>query len=1021
MSEVILKSLLRLFAVVARQDEVTRQEREQVRLFLREHLNESKIELYLSLFDEYAGTVASVEGADEAYNINRICAEINLGLTQKQKYIVVLELVRLVLADDTITPREDDLLKLICKSFNVSNENLESIKTFLAGKESAHLDHPALLIVDGMDDTAFKHALHIKRNHLKGFIEFLYISEAELYLVKYIGMSEVYLNGVPFRSGSIQVLSVGSTLRWDKDEPIYYGDVLSRFKRLNVSERISFEGKDIHFKFKNGGIGLQEINLAEESGNLVALMGASGSGKSTLLHVLNGSEKPTRGKVLINGIDIHKEPEKIEGVIGFVPQDDLLIEDLTVYQNLYYAAKLCFSDLDEASIDSLVMKTLEDLGLAERKDLKVGSPLQKTISGGQRKRLNIGLELLREPAILFCDEPTSGLSSRDSENIIDLLKELALKGKLVFAVIHQPSSDIFKKFDRLLILDTGGYQIYYGNPVDAIVYFKRAIDMINSEMGECFECGNVNPEQIFNIIETKVINEYGQFTNERKMLPEQWFKLYQLYKKIGGHTLASVSSKPVKSTLRIPGRLKQTKLFSLRDVQAKIHNRQYMIINLLEAPVLAFILAFIVRFYNVDDKLLSGYVFAKNLNLPAYLFMSVIVALFMGLTVSAEEIIRDRKILKREAFLHLSRSSYLMSKIGILFLLSAIQTLSFVIVGNYILEIRGMLLEHWLIMFTVSCFANVLGLNISSGFNSAVTIYILIPLLIIPQLILSGVVVKFDKLNPVIGNTATVPFVGDLMASRWAFEAGMVTQFKDNRYEQKFYYLDKIMADADYKKIYYIPELETKLQFCLNNLNTQDDDLKRKLIKDLDLLRNEIRREAEWVERDHYEWIDNIAVNRFDSTTYSEAINFLGNLRRLYINRYNKADGEKEKKISQMTDTPEKAKSYAALRDGYRNEAIADFVKNLTETHRIIEKDGKLIQKIYPIYKDPDPDHFIDFDAQFYMPKKHFLNRNIDTLFFNTGVIWSMSFVLMLTLYFDLLRRVIDGIGNLSNPLNRRM
>ncbi len=190
-----------------------------------------------------------------------------------------------------------------------------------------------------------------------------------------------------------------------------------------------------------------------------------------------------------------------------------------------------------------------------------------------------------------------------------------------------------------------------------------------------------------------------------------------------------------------------------------------MVINLLEAPLLAFILAFIVRYYNSDDTILSGYVFSKNPNLPAYLFMSIIVALFMGLTVSAEEIIRDRKILKREAFLHLSRSSYIFSKISILVFLSAIQTLTFVLVGNYILEIKGMFLHHWFIFFTTACFANLLGLNISSGFDSAVTIYILIPLLLIPHLILSGVVVKFDKLNPVVGNTETVPVAGDLMAS----------------------------------------------------------------------------------------------------------------------------------------------------------------------------------------------------------------------------------------------------------------
>src|SRR6185295_5355042 len=180
------------------------------------------------------------------------------------------------------------------------------------------------------------------------------------------------------------------------------------------------------------------------------------------------------------------------------------------------------------------------------------------------------------------------------------------------------------------------------------------------------------------------------------------------------------------------------------------------------------------------------------------------------------------------------------SKMGILFTISAIQTLLFEVVGSAILEIKGMLFEHWMILFTASCFANVLGLNISSAFNSAVTIYILIPILLIPQLILSGVVVKFDKLNPTIGNTATVPFVGDLMASRWAFEAAMVTQFKDNKFEKEFYKYDKVMANSDYQKVYFIPELETKLQYCLSNYRSNDQEAQRKVVKDLDLVYREV-------------------------------------------------------------------------------------------------------------------------------------------------------------------------------------
>src|SRR3990170_7481876 len=187
-----------------------------------------------------------------------------------------------------------------------------------------------------------------------------------------------------------------------------------------------------------------------------------------------GLVEPSQGHILVNGFDINTQKDKIHGVIGYVSQDDLLIEELTVYQNLYYNAKLCFATFTEEQIHKRVMEVLENLGLDQRKDLPVGNPLDKTISGGQRKRLNIALELIREPAVLFLDEPTSGLSSRDSENIMDLLKELASKGKLIFVIIHQPSSDIYKMFDKILILDVGGKPIYYGNPVEAVMYFKKA-------------------------------------------------------------------------------------------------------------------------------------------------------------------------------------------------------------------------------------------------------------------------------------------------------------------------------------------------------------------------------------------------------------------------------------------------------------------------------------------------------------------------------------------------------------------
>lgn len=1015
MSEPLLRAILRLFAVVAKEGDVTRQERDQIRNFLLEHLTQSSVQSYLNFFDELIAhpqtSIADVE------KIKQLCYQINPELTQKQKIIIILDLVSIIQADGHISETEELFVNTIGESFKINQSEIDAIKVFVLGQKVRELDHDHMLIVDASKEPGLVNAKHLIREHLNGFLAILYVEEHGIYFMKYSGHSDVYLNGVPLKSGKIRVLAVGSLLRWDKDDPVYYGEIQNEFKKVGDYSRTTFEARDITYQFRNGKLGLRNVSLAEESGKLIALMGASGAGKSTLLHVLNGSEKPSSGQVLINGIDIHRQPESIEGVIGFVPQDDLLVEDLTVYQNLYFAAKLCFSDRTEDEINFLVVRVLEDLGLTEIKDLRVGSTLQKTISGGQRKRLNIGLELLREPAVLFCDEPTSGLSSRDSENIIDLLKELSLKGKLVFAVIHQPSSDIFKMFDKLLILDTGGYQIYYGNPVDAITYFKRSINLVNSEEGECHECGNVNPEQIFNIIETKVINEYGYFTNERKIPAEQWNGIFKKnYKAVQVKTATTVPH----STLNIPSRGKQTLLFAMRDVLAKLHNTQYLVINLLEAPLLAFILAFIVRYYNADNQAGGEYIFSKNLNIPAYLFMSVIVALFMGLTVSAEEIIRDRKILKREKFLHLSRSSYLYSKISILFTMSAIQTVMFVLVGNYILEIQGLFFQHWLILFTTSCFANLMGLNISSSFNSAVTIYILIPLLLIPQLILSGVVVKFDKLNPRIGNTETVPLVGDLMVSRWAFEAAMVTQFKDNKFDREFFLYDQVMADSDFKKIYLIPELRTRMQYALNQYRSEDPHIKQKVANNLSIVRHELQHELKHLGSNKFLQVEDLNMERFDSTVFSATNEFLSKLNKYYINRYNAADQQKEEKVAQMTNSPDKQKSFETFRNQYHNETVAELVKNTGETNRIIERDGRLIQKIFPVYKTPEPEHVVDFNAQFYMPAKHFLNRDVDTYFFNLGVIWWMSLLLGVTLYFDVLRGLLNALGALGSQLEKK-
>ncbi|MEO7991252.1 MAG: ATP-binding cassette domain-containing protein [Chryseolinea sp.] len=1016
MSEELLRAVIQLFAIVAR-ERITDDERANVKEFLGLHLNREAVPAYLKLFDELSNSqkveasqdVGSLDEDTQQFvndwaKIMQIAKKVNQALTMQQKLVLVVKMIELVFADFEISERQANLIFYVGQALKIPQGDIHELKNFVAGQDIEELSSKHVLIIDEGSGEEDYPGPRITEKNLTGLIAVLWLPDAETYFIKYLGITTLYLNSILLRSRKIDVFPTGSTIRGDKVDSIYFSDVVGKFLTDKSQAEITFTADHIFYHFKSGRAGLQNINIAEHGGKLVGLMGASGSGKSTLLSVLNGSEKPSSGRVTANGIDIHEHPERVEGVIGYIPQDDLLIEDLSVFQNLYYAARLCFDHYSKEETTALVERVLLSLGMTEIRDLKVGSAMDKTISGGQRKRLNVGLELLREPTILFVDEPTSGLSSRDSENIMDLLKELALRGKMVFVVIHQPSSDIFKLFDTLIILDVGGFQIYYGNPIDAVIYFRDMVNAANKSQGACPECGNINPEQIFSIIETKVVNEYGRLTNTRKISPGQWYQYFKQKIKVPKIT-HSEDVLPVAQ--EIPNWFKQWSVFSTRDFLSKLANKQYLYINLLEAPVLAFFIAFMVKYYNV----LGGqgeYSFYNNQNIPVYFFMSVVVALFFGLTMSAEEIFRDRKIVKREQFLHLSRSSYLVSKVGIMFLISAIQTFLFFAVGNFILEIPMGEFRYWFILFSCSCFANMLGLNISSAFNSAVTIYILIPLLVIPQLLLSGVVISFDKFNPKVGEPIGVPFMGEVMASRWAFEAFMVTQFKDNPFEKQFYDLDKIAADAEYKRVYYIPKLESQLAYCLNNPNDWRNTRADKMSQALSLLKTEISNELKFIGEGKLPEVERLEIGKFDSVVYAKTDHFFSTLKKYYKKRMEESTSAKEKMIQELTSTPEKLSVYERQKESYVNQAVSDAVKNTTTSDRIVEYEGQLIQKIYPIYaEDHKPSYIADFRANLYQPTKHFAGIAFDTLYFNLAVIWSMTGVFFIALYTDGLKKLM--------------
>lgn len=991
MSEEVLKALMQLFAIIANQDSGSgKMHDEYVSSFLKSQISEDRIPEFFGYFKKHIKSGNDTEDQQKRTSMKdsvrtlAICKKINKTLNQKQKIIVFTRLLEFILQEEKDSSLRNEILRTVADVFNITKEEFRLINLVFT---DAYTEFNGDFLLVQSQRTESLSCKEITIEGFPGACIFHFVRESNIVFFIYRGTHEISLNGLVVTPGRINVFPAGSSVRHSKGT-VFYSDIINQFLGETFENDVRFFAEIKRHCHPNGKQALQKLTISEKSGTLFGIMGASGSGKTTLLNVLSGNDRLTEGMIRINGHDVSGGNKEINGVIGFIPQDDLLIEELTVYQNLLLSAKLCFRDISEKELNIKVLRLLNALGLHEAKDIKVGSPLNKKISGGQRKRLNIALELIREPQVLFVDEPTSGLSSRDSENVMDLLKELSHKGKLIFVVIHQPSSDIYKLFDKILLLDTGGYPVYYGNPIEALIYFKKQTNQINSAMAECHFCGSVNPELIFNLVEAREIDEYGNYTDKRKLNPEAWYQLFNenflrpVYD--AGQTFGEIIS------TRIPGKLKQWKIFITRDFLSKISNRQYILINLLEVPALAFFLALLIRYTNRPSGE-TTYSYYNNENIPAFFFMSIIVGLLVGLTVSAEEIHKDQKILKREKFLHLSRFSYLISKVQILFAISAVQSFFLCITGFLVLDIPGNILPFYLTTFSVFCAANLMGLVLSSTFNSPVTIYIIIPLVIIPQMLLGGAMFKFSRLNEHLGGgNNSVPVISNFMVSRWAYEGIIVDAFRTNKYEKEIFPVDQLESQLNYKMSYLLPKIEELKERRTKRDSTLSPGEKKFLSA---MVSNGIKQQF------------TECAAELGKITVSDDSDSLTALRNFLIRKYNFILDKKEDEVNRL-------KKAGIRKKDFSNKNMEELVTNALERNKILidSANFRFLQVIDPIFKDPPRSSASPgLDAHFYSPAKFLFGKRISTFSYNLIMIWVLNLFAFLILYFDLFKRLISA------------
>jgi len=590
---------------------------------------------------------------------------------------------------------------------------------------------------------------------------------------------------------------------------------------------------------------------------------------------------------------------------------------------------------------------------------------------------------------------------------MDLLHELTGKGKLVITVIHQPSSGIFKGFDKVLVLDQRGYLAFFGNPLDSIVHFKTLEAHINSGVAECPACGTVNPETLFNILETRVVDEFGKYTDTRKVRPEEWAEAFR--KSVPAREVREIAGVPW-SSLRKPGWMKQTLIYLVRDLRSKIANRQYMMLTLLEGPLLGLILSYIIRY--IADPSSSVYIFRENENIPVYIFMSIIVALFLGLTVSAEEIFRDRRMLRREHFLNLSRSSYLVSKMLILASVSALQAFLFLAVANPVLGIKGLFFSYWLALFATAFCANMIGLNISSALDSAIAIYIVIPILMIPMMILSGAMFPFDKLNRSLARADRVPFIAEVMPTRWTYEALMVRQFKGNEYGRRVYPLKQQMSISDFNTIYRLPRMTEALENVRKEL--RETGTVSPGNSEIRLLRNEATHLSRTGVAGPFSGTDSLIPGLFNDQLAERLLLWLTNTDSEYRRLSNLADMSLDNYVSSNK------MALDLLYNSYHNDKLEDIVRKVYEKNKMLEYRDRLIQNADLIYLEPAAAGSGGFRTHFMAPVKSFAGRSIDTYRFNILLVLSSVIALYLLLYAGALRRLILFFENTAVGRKRK-
>ncbi len=498
----------------------------------------------------------------------------------------------------------------------------------------------------------------------------------------------------------------------------------------------------------------------------VAIVGGSGTGKSTLLDSISGVRPATGGAVLYNKSDYYAQMEVYRSAIGYVPQDDIVPAELTVYRALYYAARLRLpQDTTEAEINERLEDVMDDLSLTQRRDTQIS-----LLSGGQRKRVSIAAELISKPSLFFLDEPTSGLDPGLESRMMQLLRKLADQGRTVLLITHATQN--VELCDRVIFLARGGYVAFYGAPKDALEYFKvsKFTEIYNKLDQERTPEEWANQFLVSPFYNKNIISRLRAIANEAEK-----FGIH-LEQNPGASTSGSIHQPTptapqtlFRGTKVNVSALRQLNILTRRYFETLTRDRKNLLILLLQSPIIALLLLLVFNRGEWDDKT-GNFSSAKTL-----VFLLTIVSVWFGTNNAAREIVKERNIYRRERRIGLKIAPYIFSKLVVQTILIIVQVLVLMLIVWLVIGLNNPTPEFlFYIFFTLLLTALggvAMGLLISALTNNSDRATSFVPVVLIPQIIFSGAVVSLDKMG-LIGTA-----ISNLTITRWGYGAvGKLTE-----------------------------------------------------------------------------------------------------------------------------------------------------------------------------------------------------------------------------------------------------